>query len=262
MKNENASFFEKLWRDYISITPDAKPIHDLIGQHGIVTNDHIAFRTFNKSPIALADFTTFLKNFGYKVAGNYTFVDKHLLSHHYEHESDPTQPKIFVSELVLEDCSEKLQKFCLSLLKHAQKIELPFCPWPKISYKDYQWLMAESEFAAWVSAFGLRANHFTVLVNALYAGSIKNIEQLNHLLTSQGFILNDKGGEVKGTVEEGLKQSSTMAKEITWEFADGTHPILSCYYEFAERFPGKQGSLYQGFITQSADKIFESTYRY
>jgi hypothetical protein len=40
---------------------------------------------------------------------------------------------------------------------------------------------------------------------------------------------------------------------------EGRHAIPSAYYEFARRYPDKDGKLYSGFIAKSADKIFEST---
>jgi hypothetical protein len=42
------------------------------------------------------------------------------------------------------------------------------------------------------------------------------------------------------------------------QFSDGTYEIPACYYEFAHRFK-VNGVLYNGFVEQSADKIFEST---
>jgi hypothetical protein len=42
-------------------------------------------------------------------------------------------------------------------------------------------------------------------------------------------------------------------------FADGTHRVPSCYYEFARRHPLPSGELFQGFVPASADKIFHST---
>ena len=35
--------------------------------------------------------------------------------------------------------------------------------------------------------------------------------------------------------------------------------VPSCYYEFAKRYSDSTGQIYQGFVTASADKIFEST---
>ena len=50
-----------------------------------------------------------------------------------------------------------------------------------------------------------------------------------------------------------------MADKIDVNFTDGQHQIPGCYYEFARRYAGADGEIYQGFIAASADKIFEST---
>jgi len=47
---------------------------------------------------------------------------------------------------------------------------------------------------------------------------------------------------------------------MSLKFADGDrHEIPTCYYEFARRYRDREGALFQGFVTASADKIFEST---
>ena len=123
--------------------------------------------------------------------------------------------------------------------------------------QTYEKLLEVSEYAAWMAAFGFRPNHFTVNVNALK--TFKGLEEVNQFLKGQGILLNTSGGEVKGTKEDLLKQSSTMANQITVDFSDKAMVVPSCYYEFAQRFRGQDGQLYQGFVATSADKIFEST---
>ena len=86
-----------------------------------------------------------------------------------------------------------------------------------------------------------------------------DVEDVNKFLKSKGIALNDKGGEVKGSRENLLKQSSTMANSVEVAFSDRKMTIPSCYFEFAKRFPQSNGELYQGFVSKSADKIFEST---
>ncbi len=71
--------------------------------------------------------------------------------------------------------------------------------------------------------------------------------------------MNSSGGEIKGSREELLQQSSIMADRSMVEFKEGMREVPSCYYEFALRFKDKEGELYEGFIAASADKIFEST---
>jgi hypothetical protein len=117
--------------------------------------------------------------------------------------------------------------------------------------------LAESEYAAWMAAWGYRANHFTVNINRL--ADFETIEQVNAALKAAGFVLNTVGGEVKGDPEVMLEQSSTMADKAEVPFSDGVRTIPSCFYEFALRYPQADGVLYPGFVEASADKIFEST---
>ena len=126
-----------------------------------------------------------------------------------------------------------------------------------LSFETYNRLREESEYAAWFYVFGFRANHFTVSVNALK--KYNTIVKVNELLKENGFVLNTSGGEVKGEITDLLQQSSTMSDMVKVEFTEGIYEVPSCYYEFAQRYPDTNGELYSGFISKSADKIFEST---
>ena len=130
-------------------------------------------------------------------------------------------------------------------------------PW-KVNFETYQKLYKESEYAAWLSAFGYCANHFTVDINRLK--NFNSVKQVNDYLKLEDYILNASGGEIKGSPDVLLEQSSTMASKVQWHFEDGIHEIPSCFYEFAYRYPTQTGKLYQGFVAASADKIFESTH--
>jgi hypothetical protein len=125
------------------------------------------------------------------------------------------------------------------------------------SYEIYNRLREESEYAGWLYVNGFRANHFTVSINSLK--KYNTIEKTNQFVKDNGFRMNASGGEIKGTPEELLQQSSTMSENIPLRFQEGIFEIPGCYYEFAIRYPDKDGKLYSGFIAKSADKIFEST---
>jgi hypothetical protein len=86
-----------------------------------------------------------------------------------------------------------------------------------------------------------------------------DLATLDRALEDAGFALNLSGGAIKGTPKDLLEQSSTRAEEIDVAFSDGVVRVPSCYYEFARRYPQPDGSLFQGFVPTSADKIFEST---
>src|SRR5690606_28205315 len=101
-------------------------------------------------------------------------------------------------------------------------------PW-KVTSTIYNELLKESDYAAWVAAFGYRPNHFTVFVNDLKKHH--DIFELNAFLKANGFKLNASGGEVKGSREVCLEQSSTLANTIEVEFSDTKLAIPACYYE-------------------------------
>ena len=258
-------FLQLMWQDYIKMNPQASQIANLLRQHGeTVTNDHIALRTFNHPKLGLASLARFFTDYGYRDAGEYTFKEKKLYAKHYEH-SDSSLPKIFISELELEKVSPFIQQTineCIQQIPASQMQTESFVysgrPW-KANHATYLKLAAESEYASWVYAYGFRPNHFTVSINHLQ--KLTQIQKLNEFLKNNQIKLNQSGGEIKGTPEEFLGQSSTMADNTACEFEEGTFQIPGCYFEFAKRYPMQNGKLYQGFIAKSADKIFESTNR-
>jgi hypothetical protein len=261
---ELRQLLDKLWTDYTTLNPSAKKIHDLFTARGEqVFNDHVAFRTY-EGKVGLEAFAKPYIKAGYKPMGEYEFVQKKLFAKHFEHEN-PELPKIFISELKWREFSPFLQKKTEEILKQIKDSDIQTFDFSvkgrlwNISHEDYLRLADESEYAGWLSAFGFRANHFTVDVNRLK--SFKSLEDLNTFIESEGFSLNSSGGKIKGTPSELLEQSSTLAKTIAVDFADGKFEVPACYYEFARRYKGKDGKLYQGFIAASADKIFESTDR-
>jgi hypothetical protein len=131
--------------------------------------------------------------------------------------------------------------------------------WP-LPRATYEALAAESEYAAWVAAFGFRANHFTIDVESL--STFPNLASVCGFLAAEGFALNQAGGLVKGSAAQGLEQASTLADEAEVEVEDGGRiRIPSCYVELARRHAGPDGRRFEGFIAGSADKIFESTDR-
>jgi hypothetical protein len=255
----------KLWEQYADITPSAKKIHALLEEKGEeIKNDHIAIRTFNDKRVNLEVLEKPFLNVGYEARGEYNFDSKKLFAKHYEHTTDKNAPRIFISELELEKCSPKLQETVKSILDSCDQnvfnnpeLALSGSVWKANSQTVYKSLLNESEYAAWMYIYGFRANHFTINVNALK--DFDSLQELNAFLENKGWKLNASGGKIKGTPEQLLEQSSTLADLYTIDFKEGTLEIPSCYYEFALRYPVSNGELYQGFIASSADKIFEST---
>lgn len=256
---------QAMWVDYCALNPAARRIYELLTAEGeTVLNDHIALRTFNHPRLGIQSLAKVFLKHGYVEKKDYVFKEKKLYAKHYEH-SDLNLPKIFISELELEKVSPFIRETMTSLIEKipqtaidSEKFSMSGRPWD-MSYSLYCKLAEESEYASWVAAFGFRPNHFTVNVNALK--KFNDLTTLNRFLDSHGYKLNKSGGEIKGSPQEYLEQSSTMAREIPVPFSDGTHEIPGCYYEFAKRYQLPDGKYYQGFVATSADKIFESTNR-
>lgn len=257
---------QKLWIDYSTMNKQAGVIHQAMEKRGEkVLNDHIAFRTFNLPKVKIDVLASFFTRHGYKEASGkgYAFKEKKLFAKHYEH-PDTSLPKVFISELLVEEFSPSLQKIIKELiaqvpdtLTKTEDFLISGIAWKPVSWQTYQDLLKESEYAAWMAAFGFRVNHFTVSFNGLK--TFKDLEELNTFVKATGFPLNSVGGEVKGTPAVYLEQSSTLAHPVEVTFSDRKATIPACYYEFARRYKMSDGKLFQAFLPESADKIFEST---
>lgn len=257
--------FAVLWDRFRELNPQAEEIHQLLTARGEqVVNDHIAFRTFNDPRVNISVLAKPFLAHGYVPSDTYDFPAKRLSAVHFEH-PEPVRPKIFISELRLEEMSNTLCSVVADLLDQiddelltSEELCISGRPW-SLSFKTYEQLAAESEYAGWLAALGFCANHFTILVNELK--TLSSLQELNELLKQSGVELNTSGGEIKGSPDELLEQSSTLAAVRPIDFEDGQFPIPCCYYEFARRYPQADGTLFQGFIARSADKIFQSTDR-
>lgn len=259
------AIFQKLWNIYTGQNPSVKKVYDLFLSEGEeVVNDHIAFRTFDDPRVNIEVLARPFLEGGYVEKGQYRFEEKKLVARHYELPGHPKAPRVFISQLITAEFSDYLQETARSIIDHIpEKVlrsdELIFSGnlWGPPSKEVYDRLKEESEYAAWLYVFGFCANHFTVSVN--YLDKFNSLEKVNQFLKDNGFLLNDSGGEIKGTPGELLEQSSIKSGIISKDFQEGTFDVPGCYYEFARRYPDSDGDLFSGFIAKSADKIFEST---
>jgi hypothetical protein len=257
--------FDRLWTDYTAITPQAERIHELLVARGErIVNDHVALRTFDLPGLEIEALDRAFVAGGYQPAQSYEFPDKKLHAYHYEH-AQPGRPKLFISALHVNELSAEagtlVEQLAAQMARGAESHPMFASSgrhW-QLDRATYERLAAESEYAAWVAAFGLRANHFTVSVNHLT--TFGGLGELNEFLVDQGFRLNESGGAIKGSRAELLEQSSTLADEVEVDMAGGPLRVPSCYVEFARRYPGPDGALFQGFVPGSANRIFESTDR-
>ena len=276
---------------YQERVPDVKIILNAMLSEGIISNpgdienDHIAFRTLGVPSLGIASFEKIFLHYGYQKRDYYHFKAKKLDAYWFS-PPEPRYPRIFVSELRVEDLSDEAQRII-----HGYTQEVTSDPvdslnlddgdavdaflhqplWRTPSLDDYLTLLQESEYAAWVIYNRYYLNHFTISVHNLPDG-YNTVAEFNIFLEKQGIKLNDSGGKIKESPDGGLLQSSTVAQMIEAEFAQGqNHTISGSYVEFAERrvlpeFAALAADQIQrqhrrdGFEAGNADKIFESTY--
>lgn len=263
---EMHEIFNRFWIPYSTQNPSAMRIFNLFTDLGEkVVHDHIALRTFNDPRMNMDVIARVFVENGYEERGQYEFKAKKLLGRHYEHKTNPDAPKVFISELMLEQCSEFVQKTIRERLDTIDQtvyddpmLVYKGSIWGIIPFQTYDTLRQESEYAAWTLVYGFRANHFAIKVNELKKFS--TLQEVNKFVKENGYLMNIVGGsEIYGTPDELLEQSSTKAEIIPLEFSEGVFEVPSCFYEFTLRYPDQSGKQYSGFIAANADKIFEST---
>jgi hypothetical protein len=271
---------------YRQRVPDVQAIIDKMIRQGIITsvsdiqNDHIAFRTMGVPHLGITSLEKIFLYYGYQKKDLYPFPAKKLLAYWYA-PPDPKYPRIFISQLQVEElskhCSEIIKSYTNEVkndpvdlidLENADEVDafLHKGLWRTPTWADYQTLGRESEYAAWVIYNRYYLNHFTISVHALPDG-YNTIGQFNAFLESNNFQLNDSGGKIKTSTDGLLLQSSTVAEMIDAEFAGPNgqkiiKKIPGSYVEFAERrMLRAQGMRREGFEADNANRIFESTYK-
>ena len=261
-----SEFFQLCWKQYTKVTPQPQNIQSPLQASGdIATNDHVAFRTFNIDGYDLQAITPLFESLGYQVFNSYEFPDKHLCALAFVVPDDPTAPKVFFSELLCEAFDAEIQSILQDLtspLDDSLSLHdlLGSYPFKTPTLQQYSMLADASEYAGWLSTMGYQANHFTVNINAL--NTLHSIDDVIHFSEDHHFPLNAVGGSKKGMPEDLLVQASTLADSVTFTFADGQQQAVpSCFYEFAHRFADRSGKLFQGFVPNNANAIFESTDR-
>ena len=282
---------DELFNIYAKRVPDVKKITSAMIERGMVSsqneiiNDHIAFRTMGVPNLGISSFEKIFLATGYKRKDFYHFAIKKLHAYWY---SPPTEdlPRIFISELKVEKLSPKVQNIIrfytdsivqdpvdtLNLDDYkavAKYFQTPL--WDLPSLKDYEQLLSESEYAAWVIYNRYYLNHYTISVHDL-PNPYNKLESFNEFLSDIGIKLNTSGGIIKTSKDQLLRQSSSVANTVKANFTNGnTKKIAGSYVEFAERSPLpefrnlksnklKREHRREGFETSNADRIFESTF--
>jgi hypothetical protein len=295
MKFKNSTkmtqILDGLFKVYEERVPDVRKITQAMIDKGMVSdqtavvNDHIAFRTMGVSHLGIASFEKIFLAHGYSRKDFYHFEAKKLDAYWYAPPSSDL-PRVFISELKVELLSDSAQqtikKYTDSVISDpvdalnlddvnqvTRFFQTPL--WSLPSLLDYENLLKESEYAAWVIFNRYYLNHYTISVHDL-PNDYNTLEPFNSFLKSIGIQLNTAGGEIKTSKDGLLRQTSSVANQVQAKFSGGeTKKIAGSYVEFAERsalpeFSNlevgklKRKHRREGFETSNADKIFESTF--
>jgi hypothetical protein len=282
---------ESLFETYSKRVPDVTKITEAMVSNNIVSNqseiinDHIAFRTMGVKHLGIKSFEKIFLKHGYKKRDFYSFKEKKLNAYWYSH-SEKNMPRIFISELKVDELSKDAQKIIkqytnqikndpvdnIDLNNSDEIINFLTNPlWTLPSLFHYNELLKETEYGSWVIYNRYYLNHYTISVHELKE-KYNTLEDFNKFLNSIGVKLNDSGGVIKESKDGFLLQSSSVANKVNAHFKEGRSLISGSYVEFAERkiLPefmnldlNKINSTHRrdGFETSNADKIFESTYQ-
>ncbi len=295
--------FSKLWSHYFSLVPFApKLIEDFKKRGDEWIEDHVTYRTLPGEHTGAHILQSVFEALGYTRKDDYFFDEKQLKAFWMcppdtgSHTRDAS-PKIFISELIPTKFSPEFQEVlrrhtsevtaspllrvkslhekakagdkgaATELAKECVSLLTTLPAWNRPSFRDYEVLRKESEYAAWTLLFGHQINHFTVSVHLMK--TFQDIHGLvKFLVDDLKTPMNASGGIVKGTPDLLLEQISTKAAEVDYAFQDGLTKVPYGFVEFAYRHTlegkshdGLWQSYYQGFVTSNADKIFESTTR-
>tara|TARA_B110000503_G_scaffold73372_1_gene113338 strand:- start:6439 stop:7341 length:903 start_codon:yes stop_codon:yes gene_type:complete len=282
---------ESLFETYSKRVPDVTKITEAMVSNNIVSNqseiinDHIAFRTMGVKHLGIKSFEKIFLKHGYKKRDFYSFKEKKLNAYWYSH-SEKNMPRIFISELKVDELSKDAQKIIkqytnqvkndpvdnIDLNNSDEIINFLTNPlWTLPSLFHYNELLKETEYGSWVIYNRYYLNHYTISVHELKE-KYNTLEDFNKFLNSIGVKLNDSGGVIKESKDGLLLQSSSVANKVNAHFKEGMSLISGSYVEFAERkiLPefmnldlNKINSTHRrdGFETSNADKIFESTYQ-
>jgi hypothetical protein len=292
-----------LWRQYKGRVAYAAQYQRLVEERGgHLQNDHIAFRTFHcntgAQPQGVEAIARVFTALGYQREDNYLFPDKYLTAWHYEHKTEPRNPKIFISQLEVDklptvtadairktvadapDLLTAVDRDALASLARGQTLSRDAAAAVVEHLAEYfgrQWGVPkrrvveeadkDSQYAAWTLLHGNSVNHFTAYINEQNVKEWPDIEATVAALRAAGLPMKD---EFEGERGSKLRQSSTRAamEDCPVIEDDGRAGKLHwsyAYYELAERgdVPGPDGkpARFQGFLGAQATNLFEMTKR-
>ncbi|WP_426756418.1 DUF1338 domain-containing protein [Myxococcus sp. Y35] len=250
MTTDSASrLLDLLWERYAAEVPYARTFVQLSG--GSFRNDHVALRSLARPGGGIALFSQPFERLGWKAAGAYTFPDAHLSAIYLSHPAG--LPRVFISELKQEELSPRARELLAALPEDPPPPEdvEALAAWfsAPATPPDEAALLAlekESQYGAWLLAFGRKVNHFT--------GSVDDVEVWQRRMREAGVPMK---ADIEGAAGTSLRQTATQAAPLPVQLkGGGTRSWPYAYFEIAQRSPG-----FDGFLGPQARALFDMTKR-
>ncbi|KXZ54720.1 hypothetical protein GPECTOR_4g788 [Gonium pectorale] len=256
-------------------------------------HDHFAFRTFGVPGLGISSLERVLAPLGYsRVADDppLAFPGKKLLAAWFtpagaDARVRATLPRVFVSEIQVEQLSGAAQEvirgataWAAEAAPEAVTVQVLTAlltgalPWRPPTLGQYEQLLAESEYAAWVLAHGYNLNHTAVALHRLPpTGRGADIHDFARRLQGAGLDMNPEGGIVKVSPDGLLLQCAVLADTLPYNFACGrSRQVAAAYVEFVQRLrlpqfaslrddEVREEHLREGFEVGNADRLYAST---
>ena len=248
MSLEATRLLELLWERYVAEVPAARTFARLAGSH--FRNDHIALRSLARPGGGIALFARVFERLGWRTAGHYGFPETHLTAIHMSHPEG--LPRVFISELLADRLSPEAQRLLSALPEDPpapESIEA-LADWfrapPPPAESALLALEKQSQYGAWLLAFGRKVNHFT--------GAVDDVEAWQRRMREAGISMKR---DIEGEPGSPLRQTASHAAPVPLRLQDGrTCEWPYAYFEIAQRAPG-----FDGFLGPQARALFEMTKR-
>lgn len=248
MSPDATRLLDLLWERYAAEVPYARTFAQLSG--GAFRNDHIALRSLARPGGGIALFARVFERFGWKPAGQYTFPDTHLSAIYMSHPEG--LPRVFISELHADKLSPGAWRILSALPEDApapdsvEALADWFSAPPPPDEPALLALEKESQYGAWLLAFGRKVNHFT--------GCVDDVEVWQRRMREAGVPMK---ADIEGEPGSPLRQTATRAAPVPLRLKDGrTRDWPYAYFEIAQRSPG-----FDGFLGPQARALFDMTKR-
>jgi hypothetical protein len=239
---------DRLWERYAR---DVAYAREFVRLATTMRHDHVAFRSLKRPGGGIERVALIFETLGWERRDAYDFPDAHLDAIYLAHPGG--QPRIFVSQLRTETLSSRAQEILGAIPDDPPPPEDPaaLADWFRpndapVDEADLLALEAESQYAAWMLAFGRSVNHFTAAVDDVALWQQKMI---------------DAGIPMKAAIEgepgSKLRQTATHAYAVPIRLTNGqTRTWPYAYLEIAERNGG-----FDGFLGPQARQLFDMTRR-